>query len=158
MDALMTWLGHSWLHDFMVHDPVAFIVAETLHFIGLSLLIGAIMVIDLRGLGLFRNMSLVTLHRLVPVAIAGFLVNLVTGLGFVAYDPSNYLGNVAFQWKLILIALAGANALLFEVAVFRPMRAGAPDVDARLVTRASSALSLFIWAAVLVLGRLIPFA
>jgi hypothetical protein len=158
MNALMTWLGQSWLHEFMVHNPVAFIVAETLHFIGLSLLIGAILVVDLRGVGLFRNMSLVTLHKLVPVAIAGFLINLVTGIGFIAYDPSNYLGNTAFLWKMALIALAGANAVLFEVAVFRPMRAGAPDVDARIVTRASSALSLLIWAAVLVLGRLIPFA
>lgn len=158
MNDLMTWLGHSWLHEFMVQNQVAFIVAETLHFIGLSLLIGAIMVVDLRALGLFRNMSLVTLHKLVPVAIGGFLINLITGVGFIAYDPSNYFGNAAFLWKMGLIVAAGVNAIIFELAVFRPIRAGAPDAERLLIAKVSSGLSLFIWAAVLVCGRLIPFA
>ena len=154
----MNWLGTSWLHEFMVQNTSAFIIAETLHFIGLSILIGALMVIDLRGLGLFRHMPILQLHRLVPCAMVGFALNLVTGIAFVAYDPANYLGNVAFQAKMALIGLAGFNAMLFEFGVFRRIAAGHGEVEHGTLIKFSSALSLTIWTLVLVFGRLIPYA
>lgn len=158
MNEILMWLGTTWLHTFMVENTSAFIIAETLHFIGLTLLIGALMVIDLRGLGLFKRMSLIELHKLVPVAILGFAINLATGVAFLAYDPANYLGNAAFLAKMALICLAFFNALLFEFAVFRPLAAGALAVERGAVVKFSSGLSLAIWAGVLILGRLIPYA
>jgi hypothetical protein len=154
---LLTWLENSWLHRFMVDNPIAFTAGETVHFIGLTLLFGSLFLVDMRGLGFFKRMSLIELHRLVPIAILGFGLNLVTGIAFLAYDPANYLENKAFVWKMILVLIAGFNAILFEFAVFRPIVAGVPDAESRLITKLSSGLSLALWTGVLVLGRLIPF-
>lgn len=154
---LVLWLDSTWLHRVMVDVPILFGACETLHFIGLSLLFGALFLVDMRGLGFFKSMSLIELHKLVPVAIVGFAINLITGIAFLAYDPQNYADNPAFIWKMVLVALAGLNALLFEFAVFRPIVAGVPNAESRAIVRFSSGASLLLWTGVLILGRLIPF-
>src|SRR5207302_6746191 len=89
---------------------------ETLHFIGLSLLIGVILLIDLRMLGIMKDVAFPALHRLLPWAILGFGTNLVTGILFFVASPDQYDQNVAFIWKMILVMLAGANALYFTLS------------------------------------------
>jgi hypothetical protein len=157
MEQLTSVLGHNWLHDFMVQVPPAFAACESLHFIGLSLLFGSLLLVDLRGLGFFPGMPLLSLHKLVPVALLGFGINLLTGIAFVTYSPGTYFGNPAFQMKMALILLAGVNAVVFELMVFRPLRAGVPDAEHRALIKITSILSLLIWTCVLLAGRLIPF-
>ena len=157
LEALGTFLGNSPLNHFMVNVGPAFPACETLHFIGLSLLFGSLLLVDLRAMGFFRDMPLIALHRLVPLAILGFAINLVTGLLFVAYDPPTYFGNSAFLWKMALIGLAGANALAFEFAVFRPLVAGNAAIEQGALIKLLAALSLLLWSGVLIAGRLIPF-
>jgi hypothetical protein len=151
------WIVTTPLHDFMVQVPPAFPTCETLHFIGLSLLFGALLMVDLRGMGFFKGLPLVELHRLVPVALLGFAINLVTGIMFIAFDPASYFGNIAFLVKMSLIPIAGINALVFEVCVFRRLRAGNLHVEDGALIKVSSALSLILWTGVLTAGRWIPF-
>jgi hypothetical protein len=157
LQAAGEFLANSFLHDFMMEVRPAFPAAETLHFIGLSLMFGSLLLVDLRALGMFKSLPLITLHRLVPVAIIAFLINLVTGVLFVAFDPQAYFGNTAFLWKMVLIMLAGINALIFEVLVFRPLAAGDATIERGALIKFSAALSLLLWCGVLILGRLIPF-
>lgn len=155
--ALGTFLGNSPLNHFMVSVGPAFPACETLHFIGLSLLFGSLLLVDLRAMGFFREMPLIALHRLVPLALAGFAINLITGVLFVAYDPPTYFGNSAFMWKMVLIGLAGINALAFEFAVFRPLVAGNAAIERGALIKVLAGLSLLLWSGVLIAGRLIPF-
>jgi hypothetical protein len=141
----------------MVQNPLAFTAAETLHFMGLTVLAGALLVVDLRALGLLKRMPLIEVHKLVPFAIGAFLVNLATGIAFIASDPAHYFEDLAFKLKMALILVAGVNALVFEFLVFRPMLAGTPGVEQRAVTKITSGLSLALWAGVLIFGRLIPY-
>ncbi len=157
LHALGDFLGQSLLHDFMVQVGPAFPTCETLHFIGLSLLFGSLLLVDLRAMGFFKDLPLIALHKLVPLALAGFAINAVTGLLFVAYDPPTYFGNTAFLWKMVLIAAAGVNALVFEFAVFRPLAAGNAAVEHGALIKVLAALSLLLWSGVLIAGRLIPF-
>lgn len=157
LDAIGQWLGNSFLNEFMVQVGPAFPTCETLHFIGLSLLFGSLLLIDLRGLGFFQQLSLIQLHRLVPIAILGFVINLVTGILFIAFDPAAYLANSAFLFKMALIPIAGINALAFEFLVFRPLLAGKHHVGEGVLAKFTSGLSLLLWTGVLVGGRLIPF-
>ena len=157
LDALGNFLGHSPLNHFMITVGPAFPTCETLHFIGLSLLFGSLLLVDLRAMGFFKEMPLIALHRLVPLAIAGFAINLVTGVLFVAYDPPTYFGNSAFLWKMVLVGLAGVNALAFEFAVFRPLVAGNAAIEQGMLIKVLAALSLLLWSGVLIAGRLIPF-
>jgi hypothetical protein len=154
---LKTWIEGTWLHTAMVQSPVAFTLAETLHFMGLSILIGALVLIDLRGLGLMKRLPLLEMHKLVPFALAGFAINLLTGLAFIFSSPGAYFDNLGFQLKMGLIVLAGVNALAFEFLVFRPLVAGDAGAATGPAVRITSGLSLALWAGVLIFGRLIPY-
>lgn len=157
LEQIGIFLGQSPLHDFMIEVGPAFPISETLHFIGLSLLFGSLLMVDLRAMGFFKGLPLVALHKLVPLAIAGFAINLVTGILFIAFDPSTYFGNSAFLFKMVLIGIAGINALAFEFAVFRPLVAGNAAIMDGVLIKVLASLSLLLWSGVLIAGRLIPF-
>src|SRR3984893_10280281 len=91
------------LGAFVLALPYGWPSLETLHFIGLSLLIGVILLIDLRMLGVMKDVAFPALHRLLPWAILGFGTNLVTGMLFFVASPEQYDRNIAFVWKMILV-------------------------------------------------------
>ena len=88
-------------------------VMEIIHFIGLSLLLGGLIVVDLRLAGHFRALNLAATHKLLPLVLVGFGLNLTTGVLFFYGDPLRYSVNIGFQIKMVLVALAGLNALLY---------------------------------------------
>jgi hypothetical protein len=116
----------------VIHYPWVWPASETLHFIGLALLVGIVGTIDLRMLGMAKNMPFRPLHRLLPWAIAGFGINLITGILFFAGDPFQYIHNLAFQLKLLFILLAGLNVLVFYLTTFKPIQDLEPGEDAAL--------------------------
>ena len=89
--------------------------SETIHFIGLCLLFGVMLLVNLRMLGLLKGISFSTLHRLLPWGVLGFGVNVVTGMLFIVGAPANFYATEIFFWKLVLVVVAGANALYFTV-------------------------------------------
>ena len=74
-------------------EPWTWISSETLHFIGLSLLVGIVLLIDLRALGVLRAVPFTALERLLPWAVLGFGVNIVTGMLFFVARPDFYTEN-----------------------------------------------------------------
>ena len=132
-------------------------VLETLHFIGLSLPLGGLIIIDLRLAGHFRVVDLAATHKLLPVVFLGFGLNLCTGILFFYGDPMRYAINIGFQIKMVLVIIAGLNALLYYWKV-SPLVAGwgagtTPPPLARIVAYTS----LTVWTGVLLSGRLIPY-
>lgn len=156
MENIAEWLKSTGFHNFMTGNSWPFPAAETLHFMGLTILFGTLLVVDLRGLGFLRQISLQAAHKLVPIALAAFAVNLITGIAFIFADPDRYFINIAFRVKMILIVLAGLNALAFEFLVFRPAQAGKP-VEEGYIAKITSGASIAIWAMVIVAGRAIPY-
>ena len=130
---------------------------ESIHFIGLTLLFGTIAVWDLRLLGLLKRVSIAELHRLVPFAVLGFLINATSGSMFLMTEPNQYVYNPAFQFKLLLLAIAGLNVLVFYATVFRRLRALAPGDAVPRIVKLFGATSLICWIGVIVCGRLITF-
>lgn len=128
---------------------------ETLHFIGLTLLIGVILLIDLRMLGVMKDVAFPALHRLLPWAILGFGTNLVTGILFFVASPDQYDGNIAFIWKMILVMLAGANALYFTL--FDEAWMLKPGDDAPFTAKAVAVSAIALWLGVLYFGSMLPF-
>jgi hypothetical protein len=157
MNTVFDWMESTWIHDFVLDYPWTFPTLEALHFVGLCLLMGALLIMDLRLIGFQRIIPLSAVHSLMPVAIIGFALNLVTGLGFVFSDPGMYFLNGAFQVKLALIALAGLNFLIYFVKV-EPLLANASSTTTMpSVAKAIGAASLVLWFGVLILGRLLPY-
>ena len=130
--------------------------AESVHFIGLTLLFGSIAAWDLRLLGVAKSVPLAAFHRLVPISVVGFTLNAATGSLFLMTFPDQYIYNSAFHLKVLCLALAGVNVLVFYATSRHLLSAG---VHAALPLRArvAGAVSLLCWTAVIVFGRLITF-
>jgi hypothetical protein len=154
---LAEWIETTPFNAFMLNTPWAFPAAETLHFMGLTLLLGSLLVIDMRGMGMLRIIPFKEAHKLIPIAITGFAINLLTGIAFVFADPRSYFGNLGFWYKMLFIVLAGINALAFEFLVYRRVRAGDTAAEEGLTAKITSALSLVFWFNVLILGRFLPY-
>lgn len=156
MQSISDWLATTAFHTFLATHSWPFPLAETLHFMGLTLLFGAILIVDLRGLGFLRAIPFREVHKLVPVAIGAFAVNLLTGILFIFAEPTMYFNNLLFQAKMGLILLAGLNAMAFELVVFRPYLAGQPT-DSGVAVKVISGASILIWTLVIIAGRSIPY-
>jgi hypothetical protein len=154
---MLAWIENLWLSELMRSVPWAFPIAEALHFVGLCLLMGALAVIDLRLLGFAREMSVRAIHRLLPWAWIGFSINAITGVLFFITDPPFYYTNRAFQIKLALILLAGANALWFQLRVNRQLDTWSETADAPHAVKAMASASLVLWIAVICFGRFIMY-
>jgi len=129
---------------------------ETVHFIGLCLLFGVVLTVDLRMLGFMKGISFSTLHRLLPWGVLGFGVNVVTGmLFFVGAPPTFYITNAVFLWKLALILVAGANALYFTV--FQQTWTLEAGDTAPVAAKVAAASGIFLWVCVIFCGQMLPF-
>lgn len=141
-------------------------LCEILHFVGLILLFAAIGTFDLRLLGVGRGIQPRVLSRLIPWGVFGFALCVATGLvfttGIVAnIDVHPYIvlkTNVWFQLKLLFIALAGVNLLLFYITGTAKQvdELGAYDRIPPL-GKVIGATSLTLWLGVVYFGRLIPW-
>jgi uncharacterized membrane protein len=142
--------------DAMVNLKWGWPASETVHFIGLSLLFGVVLLVDLRMLGFMKGIPYSTLHRLLPWGVLGFGLNMVTGiLFFIGAPPDFYVNNAVFIWKLALILVAGANALYFTVVEQAwTLEAGdTPPVAAKV----AAATGIFLWVGVIFCGQMLPF-
>ena len=156
-EAFVRWTEQSWLGVAGRDVFWVFPLAEIFHFFGLCLLMGAMIMIDLRLLGFAKRVSVANILDLVPAAIAGLIINTLSGIVFLCTYPENYWPSTAFRFKMLAIVLGGLNALWFKWAE-APRLAALPEgaeMDSR--TKATAALSLFIWTLVIVLGRLLPY-
>lgn len=128
------------------------------HIVGLALLFGAIVPLDLRLLGLWRAVSIGTLARcLLPVAIAGLTLAVLTGSLLFSVSALKYAGVAVFQLKLLLILCALTNVLLLHrSAAWAAYRdADLPDTTPRLQTAA--VLSIGLWLSAILAGRMIGY-
>jgi hypothetical protein len=146
--AINTWvLSTFWLWPLL----------EIIHFIGLSLLLGSILVVDLRLAGFLRQIDLLSTHRLLPWATIGFVMNFISGVLFFFGDPGRYSINIGFQLKMILVLLAGLNVLVFALKINPHLRNWDPHGDTTGLAKTVAWVSLAVWTGVLLLGRLIPY-
>lgn len=146
--SLNTWIQATyWLWPAM----------EISHFIGLSLLLGGLLVIDLRMAGHFRAFDPSVTHRLLPFVLLGFGINLVTGILFFYGDPMRYVINIGFQIKMGLVVGAGLNAALYYWKVSPIMHGWDRDTVSPPIAKIVAYTSIALWSGVLICGRLIPY-
>jgi len=144
---ILHWIKYTPVAEFVRDSSWAFPALQSLHFIGMALLIGAVGAIDLRVLGVARSIPVDSLPRLLPLAWVGFGINVVSGALFFAHDPYQYAFNLSFRLKMLLIAIAGLNALWFRLGVFDAWHA-------KLI----AASSIVLWVGVIAAGRFIAFS
>ena len=140
-------------------------VCQSLHFVGMALLIGTVGMLDLRLLGMAKELPIATLKRLIPWGVFGFVLCLVTGLVFVTGMYANInihpyvvlTSDVFLQLKLLFVVLAGLNLLAFYVSgMSRAVDRLGAGGDAPLLAKVIAGVSLFLWIGVMYFARLIP--
>ena len=135
---------------------------EIVHIVGIALLFGSIVVLDLRLLGLSRNIPVRTLSRhVLPWTAGSFILIIPSGLLMFTAHATEFIDSEVFVLKMLLIMAAGVNAALFHTITFRTadvwdseeMRKLPPPPSARL----AGGLSLAIWLSVIACGRLLAY-
>jgi uncharacterized protein DUF6644 len=153
------WLeGSSWATA--IHQSLwLFPIIETAHLFGIVLLVGATSALDLRLIGLTMKGEPVSriAGRLLPWAWAGLTIQVVTGFCLFASEATRCYENPAFRVKMVMLVLAGLNALIFHQTVYRSIA----NWDQAQVTPAAAKFtgccSILLWFGIVAAGRWIAF-
>ena len=114
-----------------------------------------VLIVNLRMLGMIKNVSYAAVYQLLPIGMLGFGLNLITGMMFFIGATGQYVHNIAFYWKMVFVILGGLNVAYFllDENVWK-VKAGD---DAPLSSKIAAASAIFIWFAVLFCGHMLPF-
>jgi hypothetical protein len=130
--------------------PWAYPVLEICHIVGIALLLGNLVLLELRVFGLGAALPIRPLARLaLATALAGFSLAAASGLLMFASDAAALLANRAFTVKMLLLFVAGCNAAWFHGRGSLALCDG--------MARAQMAVSTVIWLAVVSCGRWIAY-
>ncbi|EGF89269.1 putative membrane protein [Asticcacaulis biprosthecium C19] len=152
IDLIADWPGAVWLQ----HNWVAYLFVNATHILGIGLILGAILPLDLRLLGLFKTVPVTVIAPFLSRAAAvGVGLAMVTGLWLFSVKPDEYLSNPAFLTKAGLLVFAVGNvAAQHRMPGFRrAVQGGAVSGSVKLF----AAVSVVLWLSVLVAGRWIGF-
>jgi hypothetical protein len=129
--------------------------SETLHFVGLWMILGIILIVNLRLLGFMPSVAYSAFHRLLPWAALGLLINVVTGMTFVTATPDQYGENIAFLWKIVFLMIAGLD--LLYITVFEGPWHVESGQTPPLRVKIAGATAIIGWVGVMYFGRMLPF-
>ncbi len=157
--AFLEWLQASSLAVFIHKTAWAFTTIEVVHVFAVSLVLGTIMIVDLRLLGLastkrpFAELS----KKVLPFTWAAFVLAVIAGLLLFISRPTEYFVNPVFWIKMSLIVVAGINMMIFEFITVRDVQKWNLDPTPPPPARLAGGISIACWVLVVVFGRLIAF-
>ena len=140
----------------VLDHPWVWPICEVFHFVGLCLLFGVTLLVNLRLVGFIDGFAPGDLNRLLPWAVTGLGINVVTGMLFFLAAPDQYTQNSAFMWKMGLMLLGGLG-LLYPM-MFDDETDSTVDILHAPATRTLiAACSVVIWIGVIFFGRYLPY-
>ena len=153
---IVEWIA-AWPGAVVLQESgTAYLFVNAAHIIGIALLIGAVLPLDLRLLGCFQTVSVSVIGPFLSrVATTGAIWTILTGLWLFSVKPSEYLANTAFLTKMALLAVAIGNVALQHQG--RDFRLAFQGGEIRPRVRILAAFSAVMWLSVLLAGRWIGF-
>jgi hypothetical protein len=132
---------------------------ETIHVIALVTVLGTIMIMDLRMIGVAsRDVAVTQLSKdTLPWTWAGFVLAAITGSLLFVSKATSYVANPYFLWKLVMLSLAGINMMYFHFITYRTVEHWDLDPSVPKMVKVAGGLSLMFWLAVVFFGRAIGF-
>jgi hypothetical protein len=155
-ESFFEWLQNTSLAVTVSEDWFPYV--ESAHVVFLALVVGTILIVDTRLIGLTsRHLRFSYISdRMLPWTWGAFIGAAVTGGLLFMANASNYVSNTPFIIKMVLLALAGLNMLYFQFVTYRSVQswdAGTPTTAAKL----AGMLSILLWCGVVGFGRWIGF-
>lgn len=134
-------------------------IIEATHVLGICLFFGMVMMLDLRLMGITLRSVPVTdvTRRLLPWTIAGFIPMAITGALLVYQEPLRAYDNIFFRAKVVMLIVAGLNALAFHTGIYKKVADWDRDPLAPFRARLAGGVSLAMWVGVIICGRLIAY-
>lgn len=155
---LCEWLGETWLSIGIRESLWVYPMLHFAHILSISVMFGSIVFLDLRlvGAGFRKRRVTDVAEQLLPWTWAGYVLMFLSGALIFSSDPVRYYGSVLFRIKLLLMILAGVNALVFHYTLYRRVSAWDLDVPPARA-RLAGAVSITAWVAVIVTGRAVGY-
>ena len=157
LDVFVQWLRATSASEWINSSTWIWPLCETLHFMGLSLLVGITGFFDLRLMGFFRRVTVAAARELMPFALIGFAINVATGVVFLIGLPEQYARNPVWWYKVGFLMLAGLNALFYETRLSAKVLALDSSRETPRAAQMVGLVSLLSWFAVLYCGRMLAF-
>jgi hypothetical protein len=157
-DAILRAVEQSALAVVMRGELWLYPVVEVLHICGFVVLVGSVLMFDLRLFGVSRALPVRALARhVLPWSCAALLVIVPTGLMMFSAHAGEFIGNRAFVLKVTLLMFAATNAAAFHAGVFRSAEKWDSNTDVPVGARLHAAASVALWIAIIACGRLIAY-
>jgi hypothetical protein len=160
LEALLVWLEGSALGQLVRASGVwTYGLVNLAHILGVATLFGAVLVLDLRLLGLWRRVPLAALERpAISLACVGFALAVLSGTALITTNATEYLGNPFLPIKLTAVALGLLNAAATPFLPAWRRRSSEPLPPGRRAALAAvGGTSLLCWLAAVAAGRLIGY-
>lgn len=156
---LVSYFENSGVADSIRENDLLFPVIESVHVLAICLVVGSILVVDLRLLGLASTKWTVgrVTRAILPLTWSAFFIAVVSGGLMFISNATKYLGNGFFIAKMVLIGVAGLNMLVFHFVGARDLPKWESDSRLPLPARLAGGLSILLWVAVVACGRWIGF-
>ena len=149
----MQWLETTALAEWVLTSLVGYPLVLTLHSVGMAIIVGLVMVVDLRLIGRFERIPLRALENLLRIAWYGFAVNLTTGVMIFTSQAVFYSTSPTFLLKMLMV-VGGITVAAYMQPILRREAAGwgeAGGVPSKIRTLATA--SLVMWSLTIVTGR-----
>ncbi|MBQ1115557.1 hypothetical protein [Streptomyces sp. C3-3] len=159
MNNIFSWLEDTWLAETVRSTAYLYPVLESIHIVGIALLIGPAAAFDLRLLGVGQQILRVTtaanyLLRLSPV---GFVIAAVTGVAMFLPGANLIADRGSAPWKLGLLLIAGINILILHRRTYRNVADWDTNQPTPIAARCAAVVSLTSWTGVTIAGRLLAY-
>lgn len=152
------WLEQTGLALMIRQDLWLYPIIEIIHIIGFVVLVGAALMFDLRILGVSESISVTKLaDYLLTWSRRGLFLIIPSGFLLFITDAVSLAGNPVFWLKLSLIALGGANAVLFHWIAFKSVKSWDSYQSAPVAAKVNAFASIILWLSVICCGRLLAY-
>jgi hypothetical protein len=155
---LLQWLEQTPVADWVAASAWGYPVTLASHGVGLAIVVGIILMIDFRVLGLFKGIPLGSTSRMLPYMWAGFLLNLISGLMLYVADAERFTFSTVFQLKILFIVIGVAVVWFLDAKAVKPAVAAGGDAQLPVFAKPLAIVSVLLWwLSVVLSGRLIAY-
>lgn len=155
----LRWLEQTSFGEAVRAIPYLYPVLESLHILGIALLVGSALAVDLRLLGVGKRVLPVTTvaRYLLPMSHIGFALVAISGTAMFTAVALSVSSSPAALWKFGLIVIAGLNIVIFHSGVYRTVGNWDLHESAPLQAQAAALVSALTWASTIVAGRFLAY-
>lgn len=155
--SILQWLEVSSLADMVAASLWGYPIMIAAHSFGLAIVVGIIFMLDLRILGIIRNVSFVGMHRMMKLAWVGFIINFASGFCLFAAQATYFITSVTFLVKVGAIFIAMITAAFIQKMLADSGERWDTGGDVSGQAKLLAIVSLLLWSVAIIAGRLIAY-